>query len=220
MIYNILATGSEGNATVIENEILIDCGVSFAKLQDYYKKLKLVFISHIHSDHFNKTTVKRLAKERPTLRFAVGPFLVNDLLQCGVAKRNIDILQIGSRLKYKTFSLQPLKLYHDVENYGLRLFYGQKKILYATDTNTLEGIKAKNYDLYLVEANYTEEDMERRIKEKEATGQYVYEYRAKNNHLSLEKCNDFLLENMGDNSVCVYMHQHTDKESKKDEIYI
>lgn len=219
MIYNVLATGSAGNATIIENEILLDCGVSFAKLQDYYKKLKLVFISHIHTDHFNKTTVRTLAKERPTLRFAVGSFLVDDLLQCGVAKRNIDILQIGSRLKYRTFSLQPIKLYHDCENFGLRLFYGQKKVLYATDTKTLEGIKAKNYDLYLVEANYSDEELQERIKEKEKNGQYVYEYRVINSHLSLEQCNDFLLENMGDNSICVYMHQHIEKELKENETY-
>ena len=211
MNYKIIETGSSGNATIIENEILLDCGVSFSKLKKYYKDLKLIFISHQHSDHFNKTTVKKLAKERPTLRFAVGPFLVNDLLQCGVAAKNIDILQIGARLKYKTFSLQPIKLYHDVENFGLRLFWGEKKVLYATDTKTLEGIKAKNYDLYLVEANYSDDDIQERIKSKEATGQYVYEHRAINSHLSLEQCNDFLLDNMGDNSTCVYMHQHVDK---------
>lgn len=211
MNYNVLATGSSGNATVIENEILLDCGVSFNKLKDYYKNLKLVFISHIHSDHFNKTTVKMLAKERPTLRFAVGIFLVKELLQCGVAKKNIDILQIGSKLKYKTFSLQPILLYHDVENYGLRLFYGQKKVLYVTDTRTLEGIKAKNYNLYLVEANYSDEELKERIKEKEQKGQFVYEHRVANSHLSLEQCNDFLLENMGENSRYVYMHQHIEK---------
>ena len=219
MNYNILATGSSGNATIIENEILLDCGVSFAKLKEYYKSLKLVFISHIHNDHFNKTTVKMLAKERPTLRFVVGPFLVDELLQCGVAKKNIDILQIGTRLNYKTFSLQPVLLYHDVENYGLRLFYGKKKVLYATDTRTLEGIKAKNYDLYLVEANYSDEELKERIKEKEQKGQFVYEHRVINSHLSLEQCNDFLLENMGDNSTCVYMHQHLSKELKENENY-
>lgn len=215
MNYNVLATGSTGNATIIENEILLDCGVSFAKLKDYYKSLKLVFISHIHNDHFNKRTVRKLAKERPTLRFAVGPFLVNELLQCGVAKKNIDILQINTRLNYKTFSLQPIKLYHDCENYGLRLFYGQKKVLYATDTKTLEGIKAKNYDLYLVEANYSDEELKERMKEKKKTGQFVYEHRVINSHLSLEQCNDFLLENMGDNSICVYMHQHIEKGVEK-----
>ena len=30
--YNIIATGSKGNAVVIEHEILIDCGVPFKAL--------------------------------------------------------------------------------------------------------------------------------------------------------------------------------------------
>lgn len=212
MNYNVLATGSSGNATIIENEILLDCGTSFTKLKKYYRKLKLVFISHIHSDHFNKSTIRMLAAERPTLRFAVGPFLVKDLIECGVPKKNIDVLQIGKKLNYKDFSLQPVYLYHDVENYGLRLFYKGKKVLYATDTRTLEGIKAKNYDLYLVEANYSDEELKQRIQEKIENSEYVYEGRVQNTHLSLEQCNDFLLENMGEHSVAVYMHQHQKRE--------
>ncbi|MFA5407984.1 MAG: MBL fold metallo-hydrolase, partial [Bacilli bacterium] len=69
MNYNIIATGSRGNAVVIEEDILIDCGVSFRKLKDYYKQFKIVLLTHIHADHFNKTTIKTLAKERPALRF-------------------------------------------------------------------------------------------------------------------------------------------------------
>lgn len=34
--YNIIATGSKGNAVKID-DILIDCGVSFKKLKDVYK---------------------------------------------------------------------------------------------------------------------------------------------------------------------------------------
>ena len=30
--YNIISTGSQGNAVVIEHKILIDCGVSFLSL--------------------------------------------------------------------------------------------------------------------------------------------------------------------------------------------
>ena len=66
MNYRIIESGSSGNATIVENIILIDCGVSFKKLKDYYQELKLVLLTHIHSDHFNKTTLKKLAKERPT----------------------------------------------------------------------------------------------------------------------------------------------------------
>ena len=46
-----------------------------------------------------------------------------------------------------------------------------------TDTKTLEGIKAKNYDLYLIEGNYDEDEIQERIKIKEDAGLYVNEYR-------------------------------------------
>ena len=88
--FNIISTGSQGNAVIIENSILIDCGVPFKLLEKHIKPLKLVLLTHIHSDHFNKTTIRRLAQERPTLRFACGEWLVPALVECGVPKRNID----------------------------------------------------------------------------------------------------------------------------------
>ena len=54
--YNIIATGSKGNAVVIDQKILIDCGVSFKALSKVYRALKLVLLTHIHSDHFQPTT--------------------------------------------------------------------------------------------------------------------------------------------------------------------
>ncbi len=41
--YNIIATGSKGNAVKID-DILIDCGVSFKKLKDVYKHIRLVLL--------------------------------------------------------------------------------------------------------------------------------------------------------------------------------
>lgn len=49
MNYNIIKTGSKGNATIIDDIILIDCGVNFLELKKYYSKLKVVFITHSHS---------------------------------------------------------------------------------------------------------------------------------------------------------------------------
>ena len=215
MNYNVLETGSKGNATVIEDVILIDCGITFKKLEKYYKKLKLVLLTHIHADHFNKTTIKKLAAERPTLRFGCCEWLVGDLIKCGVALKNIDIYNIGTKYNYKAFQLIPIKLYHDVPNCGYRLFINGSKILYATDTRTLEGIVAKDYDLYLVEGNYVEDEMQARIEEKQQNDEFIYEYRAKNNHLSVEQCNNFLIQNMGDKSMYIYMHQHTERRVPK-----
>lgn len=49
MTYEVIATGSSGNAVLINGEILIDCGVSWKKIQPYAKRLKLVLLTHEHS---------------------------------------------------------------------------------------------------------------------------------------------------------------------------
>lgn len=211
MNYNIISTGSQGNAIVLNKIILLDCGVPFRDLKDVYKDLQIVLLTHTHGDHFNKTTIRKLAAERPTLRFACCSWLISDLYQCGVSVHKIDVLEIGRIYNYITFQISPVKLYHDVENAGWRVFMNAEKAIYMTDTVTLEGITAKNYDLYLVEANYITEELEERIRSKEAAGEYVYEYRVRNVHLSKEKADEWLLENIGENSEAVYIHQHIEK---------
>ena len=103
MKYRIINSGSDGNAIILNDEILLDCGVSFKQLEPYYKKLKLVCITHVHKDHCLPSTIKRLAKERPTLRFLCGDYLVDTLIICGVKKENIDSIPLGVRMKYKRF---------------------------------------------------------------------------------------------------------------------
>lgn len=208
MQYNIIATGSKGNAVILNDYILIDCGVSFKQLKDIYRDLKIVLLTHIHSDHFNKTTIRRLAKERPTLRFGCCDWLVSDLIDCNVQKRNIDVFEIGKVYDYQKFKISPIKLYHDVPQCGYRLFVGGEKAIYATDTAHLQGISAKSYDLYLIEANYEDEELQERIKAKQEAGQYCYEMNVSSRHLSKEQADAFLLENMGVHSQYVYLHQH------------
>lgn len=209
MRYKILATGSKGNAVVLNDYILIDCGVSFKRLKDIYRDLKIVLLTHIHSDHFNKTTIKRLARERPTLRFGCCEWLVADLLNCGVSKRNIDVYDIGEVYDYKLFKISPIKLYHNVPQCGYRLFADGHKAMYATDTAHLQGISAKDYDLYLLEANYEQSELQERIQAKrEKHIGFIYEYDIPYRHLCKEQTDAFLMENMGDNSEYVYLHEH------------
>lgn len=211
MNYKIISSCSTGNATIIRDIILIDCGVTFKKLEKYYKQLKIVLLTHIHSDHFKKETIKKLAQERPTLRFACCEWLLQPLLECGVLRKNIDVLQIGTRYDYKLFKIVPIKLYHDVPQCGYRVLFDDYKVIYMTDTRTVEGILAKNYDLYLVEGNYEEEELEQRIKQKQEEGLYYYESRVRNTHLSKGQATDFLLNNMGENSEYVFMHEHVER---------
>lgn len=209
MNYEIINSGSDGNCTIVNEILALDMGVSYKKLAPYRANLKLVFISHIHRDHFNKTTVKLLARNRPTLRFAVGSYLVEELLKCGVSKKNIDVLELNNVYDYCKFKIFPIRLYHDVPNFGIKVFWNDKKLIYATDTKTLDGITAKDYDIYLVEGNYeNEEELHQRAVNLE------YESRVKNTHLSKEYTTKWLLENMSDNSVYEFMHQHKEREVK------
>lgn len=210
--FNIISTGSEGNATVISNSILIDCGVPFKSLSDYYKDLKLVLLTHIHTDHFNKTCIKKLSLERPTLRFGCCKWLVKDLIDCGVSKTNIDVFEFNTIYNYGICNVIPVSLVHDVPNCGYKIHFPYGKVIYATDTNNLNGITALNYDLYLIEANYEDEDIQKKITEKKIAGEYIYEKRVIRTHLSKAKCDDFIYRNIGSNGQYVYMHCHRDDE--------
>ena len=211
MNYKIISSCSSGNATIIKDIILIDCGVTFKRLEKYYKHLKIVLLTHAHKDHFNKTTIKKLAQERPTLRFACCKWLLQLLLECGIQRKNIDVLQIGTKYDYKLFKVVPIKLYHDVQQCGYRILFDDYKVIYITDTKTVEGITAKDYDLYLIEGNYDEDEIQERIKRKQEECKYVYEFRVKDNHLSLQQASEFLLNNMGENSEYVFMHKHIER---------
>lgn len=209
MDYKVIASGSRGNCTIIDNAIAVDMGISFKALKPYYKNIKLVCLTHIHSDHFNAKTIKKLASERPTVRFACGEHLKSELEAIGV--RNIDVLTIGKKYDYGNFKISPIKLYHDVPNVGWRIYIGSEKAIYCTDTKTLDGISAKDYDIYFIEANYSDEELQKRIDEKEAAGEFIYEYSVPERHLSKQQADDFICANIGKKGVYVYMHQHAER---------
>lgn len=212
MNYKILSSGSSGNGVIIEDTILIDCGISFKILEKYYNKLKIVLLTHIHRDHFNKSTIKKLAYERPTLRFGCCEWLVKDLVDCGVSKKNIDIYKIGKIYSYKDFRVIPITLYHDVPQCGYKLKINGNKLIYATDTSKIEHIDAKNYDYYFIEGNYeSDEELENRKMDKLSKGEYYYEDRVKNTHLSKVQATEWLMENMGENSKYIFMHEHKER---------
>lgn len=210
MEYNIIATGSNGNAVVIQDIILIDCGVSLKQLQPYINKLKLVLLTHIHTDHFNRRTIRLLAAKRPTLRFGCCDWLVPELVSCGVNKANIDVLECDTAYGYGVCNVIPVYLKHNVPNCGYKLHFPAGKVIYATDTNNLNGISAYHYDLYLIEANYEDAEIQEKIRQKKLSGEYAYEVQVLKNHLSKAKCDDFIYRNIGQNGVYVYMHQHRD----------
>lgn len=220
MTYDILATGSSGNAVVINGEILIDCGISMKLLREsgYIQNLKLVLLTHQHQDHFNAATVRSLHQERPTLRWGCCEWMVVPLLKAGVKASQIDNVEAtepGSTSKALIYNnlaiVSPVSLIHDVPNCGWEIHHDREHLFYATDTSTLDHIEAKDYDLYLIEANHTRAEIEARIADKLSRGEFAYEARAAQNHLSQEQALDWLSRNAGPKSRYVFLHQHKER---------
>lgn len=157
-----------------------------------------------------------MALEKPLLRFGCGPFMVKKLVGAGVSESQIDVLQPRMLYGYGICNVIPVELFHDVPNYGYKLHFNHGKAFYATDTGSLSGVVARDYDLYLVEANFKSDELKARMDAKIETGEFPYEKRAMKYHLSEEKCNDWLYRNMGRNSEYIYLHQHIDRGGERE----
>lgn len=210
--FDIISTGSHGNAVVIEECILIDCGVPYRMLSDRLKSFKAVLLTHIHGDHFNRATIGRLSKLRPMLRFGAPEHLAVDVLRAGVSEAKVDVLFTGVRYDYGSFAAEAFDLPHNVPQVGYKLYFPDgRKMVYATDTSSLNGVKAPGFDLYMIEANHGEEEIHDRIKQKALDGKYAYEIEAARNHLSEEKALDWIYGNMGAGGEYVLLHRHRKK---------
>lgn len=200
----VISSGSEGNAVIYNNAIMVDCGVSFKALEAVKRSLKIVLLTHKHSDHLKIRTLQRLQAERPTLRVACGDFLLEEL----PCIKNIDVLQVGKIYDYGAFKVSPVKLYHDVPNFGWRIFLPNgQKIFHATDTVHLEGITAKGYDLYAIEHNYCEEYIQQAIEEARVNGEYTHAYGNINTHLSIQQARAFIEANRKESSEVLELHK-------------
>lgn len=213
MNYDIISTGSKGNAVILQRRILVDCGVSFSKLREYAKELSVVLLTHRHSDHFKPATVRALHRERPALRWGCCSWMVQPLLDAGVSKRMVDVFTPGQAYLYDiragSCTVQAEAIPHNVPNCCFKLHFSDAgSVFYATDCATLDGIRAEHFDLYMVEANHTKADIEARIAEKLSQGEYSYELEAARNHLSQEQALDWLAENAGPHSEYLFLHQH------------
>jgi L-ascorbate metabolism protein UlaG (beta-lactamase superfamily) len=202
-MYKVIKSGSTGNAVIYHNNIMVDCGVTFASVLPFLYDIQIILLTHVHKDHFNLKTLKKIQSERPTLRIGCGEWLENELK----GFKNVDIYEIGQIYDYNLFKISPIKLYHDVPNCGYRIFKDNTKIIHATDTAHLQGITAKDYDLYAIEHNYNEDTVYDIIEYKTLNGEFTHEKGAINSHLSEQQARDFIFKNAGTKYEVLRLHE-------------
>lgn len=202
-MYKVLSSGSKGNCVIYHDTIAVDMGIPYSMIKQHQVNLQIVLLTHVHGDHFNVSTIKKLAFERPTLRFACGEFLAQHL--DGI--KNVDVLEISRIYDYGCFKISPVKLYHDVPNFGYRIFKDDTKIFHATDTAHLDGITAKDYDLYAIESNYNEDTVFESIRIQQSKGEFAYQVGSIQTHLSEQQARDFIFKNGSHKSNVLRLHE-------------
>ena len=213
MKFEIIKSGSKGNCIIVENKFMLDCGVAYKHIKDYMKDIKLIFIGHSHKDHLLPTAIKKIAYEHPNIKFLVGEQVVQNLVDCGVQKKNICTVELGKWYNLGMCKIKLDYLYHDVPNYCLHLQYKDQILFYCTDTSQISHVSAPDYNLYLIEANYlTNDELDAKIIEAKQKGEFTYLERVKETHLSQLDAINWLDKNKGENSQYIFIHQHEEKE--------
>ena len=209
MKYNVISSSSSGNAIIVDDILALDVGVAYKKIKPYLDKVRIIFISHVHKDHLLPATVKMVAYNFPNIKFVCGSeYVVTRLvLDCNVSEKNIYVLKKDTWFDLGLLKVKIQELVHDTPNYLLKFEIKGKKGIYIVDTENVKGIKAKDYDLFLIESNYKEEILQNHIMNCENDDELFYLKRVPNTHLSYQQANSFLIENMGRNSQFEYIHK-------------
>lgn len=208
MNYKILGSSSKGNCIIIENILMLDVGLSYRKIKEHLKNVKIIFVSHIHKDHLLPSTIKKIAFDYPNIKFITGSReVVKVLFTNGIQKKNIYMLKNGIKYDLGAILVKVEQLYHDTPNYALKWQINGKKGVYIVDTSSVDHIEAKNYDLILIESNYNKDILQEHINNCDNKDKLYYLNRVPNTHLEYSQATDFLLNNMGDNTAYERIHK-------------
>ena len=150
MYYNVVSSGSKGNATIVVHNktvILIDMGISLSRLEEGLAEINLslkdidgAIFTHNHADHISG--IKFLS---PKIMYALEGTLPGGLT---------NIVDLYKAFEVGEIKITPVKTSHDAINpCGYVLEAGEEKLVYMTDTGifldeTLPYVKNPNYIIF------------------------------------------------------------------------
>lgn len=215
MTFNTIGSSSKGNCYLIDY-LMIDVGLPYKDIKEYIHYVNFVLLSHIHGDHFNKTTMRKIVVNHPHITIVCGAFLLDELLNMGICEDRILVVEVGKVYDLDGFKISPVKAYHDVDNFGYRIMKDHHKHLHITDTSTLEGIQAQNYDTATIECNHDEIRALELIEEAKENDTFSHLTGAMNSHLSVQQTIEFCEKN----NILELMPAHIGNSTKEEVLEI
>lgn len=127
--------------------MMFDIGVPFGFIRDDLYKIRYLFLTHRHTDHINKITLRKVAKEFPRIKIIANYDLAN------IIKADYFVGD-ETEIKLKDRNIKAFKCEHDVPCSGYVVQIDDKNLIYATDTSTLEHAPKLKYDYFFIESNH------------------------------------------------------------------
>lgn len=188
--YHIENSNSSGNCVIIE-DMMVDIGLSYKRIEPFLKDIKYIFITHTHGDHLKTSTYWAIRDNYPNI-IIMGNLGVYDKVDGSLNIVTVDdipiILDDGVRLT-------PFDVQHSVQCQGFTLNYDNgSDIIYVTDSAGTADWKRGKYDYLFLESNHCEYVLNTLDLSK-------YNYNvldATRNHTSQQESRDFYLLNRKD----------------------
>lgn len=173
MKVTVLASGSKGNGTLIENnghKIMIDAGIAykhFAKAFDKFGSPEALFISHSHGDHVKSAGTVSRELNIPVYLHSATYEKTQDKIFKNCKVYHIDpgikdpVILFNNTLKITPFSTQ-----HDCEacvGFVIEDLITNKKLCYLTDTGSFTKVMYNailDCHAYIIETDYDEKMLE------------------------------------------------------------
>jgi phosphoribosyl 1,2-cyclic phosphodiesterase len=153
MNYKIVSSGSNNGNCVIINDVMVDCGVAFKTIKKDLYDIKYLLLTHIHSDHIKQKTLQLINEEFPTIT-VIGNHEVHQAWNCNI------IANAGFDIQTDDYTFTPFECIHDVLTYGYVWEAEGQRILYCTDTGSMENAPDGFYDYFFLESNHDEKKLE------------------------------------------------------------
>ena len=154
MRYNVISSGSKGNATIVTYKntvILIDMGISLSRLEEGLEEIGLkvedidaAIFTHDHADH-----ISGLRFISPKICYGLEGTLPGSLS---------NVCEADIPFKVKDIEITPFRTSHDAKNpCGFKLCAGEENMVYMTDTGIFleENLPlVKNPTYLIIESNH------------------------------------------------------------------
>jgi L-ascorbate metabolism protein UlaG (beta-lactamase superfamily) len=129
---------------------MIDIGVPFKNIkEELYDNVRVILLTHIHSDHINPSTLASVKKLFPNI-----PIFGNYEVYQTYPDFGINVVNAGFKFKAGQYEFEAFDCEHNALCYGYVWEMDGQTILYATDLTTTKNIPERQYDAIFLESNH------------------------------------------------------------------